>query len=99
MKPFLVEKAKGGWHLFLNVPAAYAYAPRRNHKSLAPYPAQATRVPLTELANGKVDFAVDSIPLRLLTKTEAIGLAHSFGRYKLDLGDFVFSYVEESTAE
>lgn len=28
------------------------------------------------------------------TKAEAMSFAHMYGRYKLGLGDFVFSYVE-----
>ena len=48
-----------------------------------------------EKSGSKWTVIVLGIPIGLVnTKTDAKGAAHTIGRYKLDLGDFVYAYTE-----
>jgi hypothetical protein len=46
---------------------------------------------LTRLPNGKLGFS-NGAPA-VLSKDDAVSMAHQIGRYKLNLGDFVFAYT------
>ncbi len=48
-----------------------------------------------EKSGSKWTVVVLGVPIGLVnTKTDAKSVAHTIGRYKLDLGDFVYAYTE-----
>jgi hypothetical protein len=97
-RPLIVLAVGRAWEVWLHVPSARAMVMRRVHPKLA-Y-GDAEFVPVTrDPASKKLDLIPYAKPERFTKKDDARFVAESIGRYKLELGDFVHTYVEEQRSE
>lgn len=93
-KPLIIRKVGRGYEVWLDVDAARASVRSVKLSRLASH-GDAAKVPLTrDRDTGNLTFHRDSRPERFKTKGDARHVAHKFGRYVLDLGDFASTYVE-----
>lgn len=95
-RPILLRQVGSRWEVLLSIPAARRYAPSRVHKRLDAYPADAL-VPVAKKVEGGYELKVGGTPARF-AKADATSYAHKIGRYMLDMGDMVYTYVEERRA-
>ena len=94
-KPLILRRSGGKFELYLDVAEARRRAMRASvgrRLDARGYPATGL-IPL-EKDGKKVDFVVGGKPAKL-TKEQATGIAHQFGHYILELGDFVYTYLDE----
>ena len=98
-KPLILKKVGSKWEVYLDVPAARAYAlratPRMKKYNSDPLFANAI-VPVVKTGPKSVDFIPGGKPHKF-TKAEAKSMAHQIGYYMLDLGNFTYTYTEEIT--
>ena len=88
-KPIKITKVKGGYHVFLHdVPLVQA----DSGKGITIDRARAG-LSVTGFKGGWKP-PVNTEPLLIKKKEDAIGLAHQVGRYMLNMGDLVFAYTE-----
>ena len=89
MKPLKISKVAGGYHVFLNdVPLVQADSGKGVTLDRA-------RAGLSTTGfKGGWKPPVNTEPLLIKKKEDAIGLAHQVGRYMLNMGDMVFAYTE-----
>ena len=93
MKPIAIRKVGRTWEVWMDLPAAYRYAPRRAHKRLERY-GDTGELSVARGSGGGFALSASGPPHRFTKKDDARHAAHQIGRYLLDLGDFVSTYVE-----
>lgn len=94
MKPIAIRKVGRAWEVWLNLPAAYRYAPRRVHRKLEQKYGDTETLVVSPTGGGGLSLSATDRPHRFTKKDDARHAAHQIGRYLLDLGDFVHTYVE-----
>lgn len=95
-KPILLRKVGGKWEVFVNVLSVARYAVTKSarlKKYLADPRYTESEVPVVREGN-QVDLIPGGKPSKF-TKKEAWDLAHQIGYYLFNLGNFVYTYVEE----
>lgn len=90
-KPLVLRKAGRGWNVFVDVEAAKRFAPRRVHAKIDTRWPSGGLVAVSRSPAGGLDFG--GAPATF-SKGDADHVAHRIGRYMLELGDFVDTYVE-----
>lgn len=88
MKPIILSRNGKAWNLHVNGGSILLSRGIRNKLGFNDVR------PIVKRGNA-LDFGAPmDTPHSFKTKSEAEGVAHSLGRYKFGLGDFVSSYVE-----
>jgi hypothetical protein len=91
-KPIVLKQVGSKWEVFLDTGAARRFGARKAGMKGLPLDA---RVPLVRREiDRSLEFRQGGTPERF-SKSDAEGLAHQIGRYKLGFGDLVYTYVQE----
>ena len=88
-KPIKISKVKGGYHVFLRD------VPLVKGDSGTGVTLDRARAGLSKSGfKGGYKPPVNTEPVLIKKKEDAVGLAHQVGRYLLNMGDMVFAYTE-----
>jgi hypothetical protein len=93
-KPLVLKKVGSKWELYLDARAAMYRTLKSSARTwLAKFPMDEL-VPLVKTGPKSADIVVGGKPAKL-SKSDAQHLAHMIGHYKLGIGSFTYTYVEE----
>jgi len=92
--PLVLKKVGSKWELYLDARAALYRTLKSTARTwLAKFP-MGELVPLVKTGPKSVEIVVGGKPAKL-SKKDAQHLAHMIGHYKLGIGSFTYTYVEE----